>query len=56
LLVKYMQGRGRKKVLFGTNYPMLTPDACLQDLASLGLDEEATRLFLHDNAARIFAA
>jgi len=43
------------KVLFGSNYPMLTRRECLQDLAMLALDEETTRLFLAENAARVFA-
>lgn len=53
-LAEYMKGRGRRKVLFGTNYPMITPDACLQGLDALGLDEEARELFLGGNAARLF--
>ena len=28
-LVEYMNGRGREKVLFGTNYPMITPQRAL---------------------------
>jgi predicted TIM-barrel fold metal-dependent hydrolase len=52
--VAYLKGAGRKKVMFGTNYPMLTPAHCLKDLASLGLDEEATELFLSGNAKSIF--
>ena len=46
-LLEYMRGRGRHKVLFGTNYPMLTPKRCLQDL-------DALELFLGGNARRIF--
>lgn len=53
-LVDFLRGRGRKKVLFGSNFPMLTPSACLESLDALGLDEETTRLFLRDNAVRIF--
>lgn len=53
-LVAYMRGRGRKKVLFGTNFPMITPDACLAGLDKLGLDEEALGLFLAGNAQRVF--
>ena len=53
-LVEFLRGRGRKKVLFGSNWPMLPPSTCLGDLPALGLDDEATRLFLHDNAARVF--
>jgi predicted TIM-barrel fold metal-dependent hydrolase len=53
-LVEYMGRHGRRKVMFGTNYPMLTAEACLAGVADLGLDEESRRLFLHDNAARVF--
>jgi len=33
---------------------MLTPASCLAELDSLGLDAEASALFLGGNAARIF--
>jgi predicted TIM-barrel fold metal-dependent hydrolase len=52
--VAFMQGRGAKKVMFGTNYPMLTAAACLEGLDSIGLGKEATELFLHENARRVF--
>ena len=53
-LVTYMKKNGRKKVLFGTNYPMITASQCLADLGSLDLDEETKRLFLSENARRVF--
>lgn len=53
-LVDYMKRHGKKKVLFGTNYPMLTAERCLEDLNTLNLDKEVTSLFLHENAKRIF--
>ncbi len=53
-LVEYMRSRGKKKVLFGTNYPMVTPSDALADLDPLGLDEEARGLFLYGNAEKIF--
>ncbi|MFE0642524.1 amidohydrolase family protein [Streptomyces sp. NPDC058877] len=53
-LVEYLRGRGRGKVLFGTNYPMITPARALEHLDELGLDEETTRLFLSENARRVF--
>jgi uncharacterized protein len=53
-LVDYMRGRGRTRVLFGTNYPMLTPTRALHHLDNLDLDEQARKLFLGGNAARIF--
>ncbi len=52
--VEFMRGRGSKKVLFGTNYPMLTPAACLESVKDLGLSEEAEQRFLWGNAQRVF--
>jgi predicted TIM-barrel fold metal-dependent hydrolase len=53
-LREYLKGHGRKKVLFGSNYPMVTPGDCLASLDELGLDDEAKRLFLGENARRVF--
>ncbi|MFJ6835972.1 amidohydrolase family protein [Streptomyces sp. NPDC091209] len=53
-LVEYLRGRGRHKVLFGSNYPMITPSRALEHLGELGLDEETTELFLSGNARRVF--
>ena len=54
-LVDYMKSRGgRRKVLFGTNYPMLTHEQALANLDELDLDEEARRLYLGENARRVF--
>jgi predicted TIM-barrel fold metal-dependent hydrolase len=53
-LVTYMKTNGSKKVLFGTNYPMILPSKCLEDLDSLGLDEKGKELFLHQNAEKVF--
>ena len=53
-LVNYMKSNGKTKVLFGTNYPMITPRKCLEGLDALGLDEETKHLFLYGNANRVF--
>jgi predicted TIM-barrel fold metal-dependent hydrolase len=52
--VEYLRGHGRKKVLFGTNYPMLATADCLHDLDALQLPEQTKRLFLEENARRVF--
>lgn len=54
-LVEYLRGNGRKKVLFASNYPMLTPAMCLENIGQLDLEEEARQRFLYANAAHIFA-
>lgn len=53
-LVDYLRAHGRKKVLFGSNYPMITPQKALTGLAALRLDAEVQALFLRDNARRVF--
>ncbi len=51
---EWLRRGGRKKALFGSNWPMIQPAACVGEVDSLGLDDEASRMFLHDNAARVF--
>jgi uncharacterized protein len=53
-LVDFMRGHGRRKVLFGSNYPMILPGECLAQVPSLGLPPEALGLFLSGNASRVF--
>ncbi len=53
-LVDYMKGHGSRKVLFGSNFPMLMPADCLAEVRALGLPDEARRLFICDNAVRVF--
>ncbi len=52
--VEFLRGRGAKRVLFGSNYPMLTPAACLEGLDSVGLDDDAREGFLGGNARAVF--
>jgi uncharacterized protein len=53
-LVRYMHTNGgRRKVLFGTNYPMILHQHALKDLDALGLDDETRELFLGGNAQRL---
>jgi hypothetical protein len=53
-LVDYLRGHGKKKVLFGSNFPMLTPAECLAELDALALPDAARALFLGGNAQRVF--
>ena len=53
-LVEFMRTYGRRKVMFGTNYPMITPAKALENLDDLALDDEAKELFLSGNAMRVF--
>ncbi|WP_461535751.1 amidohydrolase family protein [Spongorhabdus nitratireducens] len=53
-LVKFMKGHGKTKVMFGSNYPMITPGKCLQDLDQLELGGTTKQLFLEQNARSVF--
>ncbi|KZS85603.1 amidohydrolase [Mycobacterium persicum] len=54
-LVSFMKtGTGQRKVLFGTNYPMITHPHALAGLDELDLNDDARRDFLHHNAERVF--
>jgi uncharacterized protein len=54
-LVDYVRGHGREKVLFGSNHPAWPAATCLDAFDKLALDEDVARLFLRDNAVRVFA-
>lgn len=54
-LVAYLRtGSGRRKVMFGSNFPMIAPQQALERLDALRLDDETRDLFLEGNARRVF--
>jgi hypothetical protein len=53
-LVQYANTLLKQKVLFGSDYPMLTPDRWLADFATLPIRDEVRPLILKDNAVRLF--
>jgi hypothetical protein len=54
-LVTFMRtGTGAGKVLFGTNYPMLTHEQALSGLADLDLAPNTVSKYLDANARRVF--
>jgi uncharacterized protein len=53
--VEWMRGRGRDRVLFGSNWPMTPPATCLEGLDALGLDDGGREAFLEGNARRVYA-
>jgi predicted TIM-barrel fold metal-dependent hydrolase len=52
--VAWMKGIGKNRVMFGTNWPMLSPRKCLEGLSGLGLSDDQTGEFLSGNARRVF--
>ena len=52
-LISEASGRLRKKVLFGADYPYISPVTWLEQFKELDIRNESRPLILHDNAARI---
>jgi uncharacterized protein len=55
-LLAFMRSRGRQKVMFGSDFPFLTMERCVEEAKALALDEDILDNFLYANAARVFFA
>lgn len=53
-LLQYMKTYGQDKVLFGTNFPQLSLEKCVQQVQELGLSAEIQAKFFAENARRVF--
>jgi len=52
-LIQYANTILRHKVMFGSDFPLLTPDRWLADFAAIPIKDEVRPLILKDNAARL---
>jgi predicted TIM-barrel fold metal-dependent hydrolase len=53
ILVQYANTLLRRKMLFGSDFPVLTPDRWLTDFAKIDIKEEVRPLILKDNALKL---
>ena len=53
-LVQYANTLLKRKVLFGSDYPLITPDRWLADFAKIDIREDVRPLILKENAKRLF--
>ena len=53
-LVDWLRTNGARKVLFGSNYPMIAPAKALEGIDDLELSPETRALFLGGNAERVY--
>jgi predicted TIM-barrel fold metal-dependent hydrolase len=53
-LIQYANTQLKHKVLFGSDYPVLTPDRWLRDFAAAPFKDEVRPLILKENALRLF--
>ena len=54
ILVQYINTRLKDKMLFGSDYPLITPDRWLADFEKLEIRDEVRPLVLKENAVRLF--
>jgi predicted TIM-barrel fold metal-dependent hydrolase len=52
-LLQFMNTRGRHKILFASDHPVLSMDRCMREAENLDLRDGVLQAFLHDNAARV---
>jgi uncharacterized protein len=52
-LIRYTNTQLKHKMLFGSDYPLITPDRWLEDFAELPIKDEVRPLVLKENAARL---
>ncbi len=53
-LVQYANTLLKNKVLFGSDYPLLTPDRWMADFAGIAIRDDVRPLILKENACRLF--
>jgi predicted TIM-barrel fold metal-dependent hydrolase len=53
-LIRYANSLLKHKVLFGSDYPLLTPDRWLADFDTIGMKDEVKPLILKQNAVTLF--
>ena len=53
-LIQYANTLLKRKVLFGSDYPLITPDRWMADFANIAIKEEVRPLILKENAVRLF--
>jgi predicted TIM-barrel fold metal-dependent hydrolase len=53
-LVQYANTLLKDKMLFGSDFPVITPDRWMKDFDTIGIKEEVRPLILRENAIRLF--
>jgi len=53
-MVRFINGRGKDKVMWGTDFPLVLHEESLRQIDELGLKEENKQALLHGNATRVF--
>jgi uncharacterized protein len=54
ILIQYANTLLKNKMLFGSDFPLITPDRWLADFEKIGIKDEVRPLILKENAKRLF--
>jgi predicted TIM-barrel fold metal-dependent hydrolase len=54
VLIQYANTLLKKKMLFGSDFPLITPDRWLADFEKIGIKDEVRPLILKENAIQLF--
>lgn len=52
--VRFIDSWGSRKVLFGTDFPVIDPERALREIDQLGIREESRRRFLRENTIDLY--
>ncbi len=55
ILIQYANTLLKKKMLFGSDYPLITPDRWMTDFAAIAIRDEVRPLILKENAVKLFS-
>ena len=53
-LLHFMRTRGKDRIIFASDYPVLSMNRCLTEAKALDLPEDVLACWLHDNAEAFF--
>jgi uncharacterized protein len=53
-LLHFMRTRGQERIIFASDYPVLSMERCLEEAKALDLPDEVLARWLHDNADSFF--
>lgn len=53
-IIQYLNTRGGKKIMFASDYPLISLERCMREIKELDIREQKLPDFLHGNAERVF--
>ncbi len=52
--IHYANSYGKKKVMFGTDWPVIDPVRAVEEIENIKFKDESKKLIMRDNALRVF--